>query len=386
MISIILMLVFAFLFITKTSEIFSRAVFILMWFLGILFVYLERIIWKKVLKKKMTRVEYLQNMIVITTRDRAEKTLFNMFHKEYRGFYIRGILLEEDEIKESDILGFKVLGKAEDIREILINEIVDEVFIDLPLNEIQSEKIRDDCKKMGITTHSNITDLLKDDKNMIVEKYAGHMVLTSTLKFAEPRQLFVKRVMDIVGGIIGLFLTFFLILVFGPIIYIQSPGPIFFSQERVGRNGRKFRIYKFRSMYLDAEKRKEELMSQNKMKGLMFKMDNDPRIIPIGHFMRKTSLDEFPQFWNVLKGDMSLVGTRPPTVDEYEKYEIHHKARLATKPGLTGMWQVSGRSDIVNFEEVVQLDMKYITEWNIGMDLRILFQTVKIVFTGKGSV
>lgn len=380
------MLVFAFLFITKTSEIFSRAVFILMWFLGILFVYLERIIWKKVLKKKMTRVEYLQNMIVITTRDRAEKTLFNMFHKEYRGFYIRGILLEEDEIKESDILGFKVLGKAEDIREILINEIVDEVFIDLPLNEIQSEKIRDDCKKMGITTHSNITDLLKDDKNMIVEKYAGHMVLTSTLKFAEPRQLFVKRVMDIVGGIIGLFLTFFLILVFGPIIYIQSPGPIFFSQERVGRNGRKFRIYKFRSMYLDAEKRKEELMSQNKMKGLMFKMDNDPRIIPIGHFMRKTSLDEFPQFWNVLKGDMSLVGTRPPTVDEYEKYEIHHKARLATKPGLTGMWQVSGRSDIVNFEEVVQLDMKYITEWNIGMDLRILFQTVKIVFTGKGSV
>ena len=386
MISIILMLVFAFLFITKTSEIFSRAVFILMWFLGILFVYLERIIWKKVLKKKMTRVEYLQNMIVITTRNRAEKTLFNMFHKEYRGFYIRGILLEEDEIKESDILGFKVLGKAEDIREILINEIVDEVFIDLPLNEIQSEKIRDDCKKMGITTHSNITDLLKDDKNIVVEKYAGHMVLTSTLKFAEPRQLFVKRVMDIAGGIIGLFLTFFLILVFGPIIYIQSPGPIFFSQERVGRNGRKFRIYKFRSMYLDAEKRKEELMSQNKMKGFMFKMDNDPRIIPIGHFMRKTSLDEFPQFWNVLKGDMSLVGTRPPTVDEYEKYEIHHKARLATKPGLTGMWQVSGRSDIVDFEEVVQLDMKYITEWNIGMDLRILFQTVKIVFTGKGSV
>ena len=239
---------------------------------------------------------------------------------------------------------------------------------------------------MGITTHSNITDLLKDDKNIVVEKYAGHMVLTSTLKFAEPRQLFVKRVMDIAGGIIGPFLTFFLILVFGPIIYIQSPGPIFFSQERVGRNGRKFRIYKFRSMYLDAEKRKEELMSQNKMKGFMFKMDNDPRIIPIGHFMRKTSLDEFPQFWNVLKGDMSLVGTRPPTVDEYEKYEIHHKARLATKPGLTGMWQVSGRSDIVDFEEVVQLDMKYITEWNIGMDLRILFQTVKIVFTGKGSV
>ena len=118
----------------------------------------------------------------------------------------------------------------------------------------------------------------------------------------------------------------------------------------------------------------------------MFKMDNDPRIIPIGRFMRKTSLDEFPQFFNILKGDMSLVGTRPPTVDEYVQYEMHHKVRLAAKPGLTGLWQVSGRSDIVDFEEVVALDKKYIEEWNIGMDLRILCQTVKVVFTGKGSV
>ena len=118
----------------------------------------------------------------------------------------------------------------------------------------------------------------------------------------------------------------------------------------------------------------------------MFKMDDDPRIIPIGRFMRKTSLDEFPQFWNVLRGDMSLVGTRPPTVDEYEQYEMHHRARLSAKPGLTGLWQVSGRSDIVDFEEVVALDKKYITEWNIGLDIRILFETVKTVITGKGSV
>lgn len=175
-------------------------------------------------------------------------------------------------------------------------------------------------------------------------------------------------------------------IIFGPIIYIQSPGPIFFSQERIGRNGRRFKIYKFRSMYPDAEERKKELMAQNKMQGLMFKMDNDPRIIPIGHFMRKTSLDEFPQFLNVLKGDMSLVGTRPPTVDEYEQYEMHHKARLAVKPGLTGMWQISGRSDIVDFEEVVRLDTKYISEWNIGLDIKILLQTVKTVLKREGSV
>ena len=184
----------------------------------------------------------------------------------------------------------------------------------------------------------------------------------------------------------GLCVTVVITIIFGPVIYIQSPGSIFFSQERIGRNGRRFKIYKFRSMYPDAEERKKELMAQNKMQGLMFKMDNDPRIIPIGHFMRKTSLDEFPQFWNVLKGDMSLVGTRPPTVDEYEQYEMHHKARLAVKPGLTGMWQISGRSDIVDFEEVVRLDTKYIENWNIALDLRILLKTVLVLIKREGSM
>ena len=180
-----------------------------------------------------------------------------------------------------------------------------------------------------------------------------------------------------------------------PAIYIKSPGPIFFSQYRVGKNGRKFKIYKFRSMYMDAEERKKELMKQNRVSdGLMFKMENDPRVIGsekgpgkgIGNFIRKTSLDEFPQFFNVLKGDMSLVGTRPPTVDEWEKYELHHRARLAIKPGLTGMWQVSGRSEITDFEEVVKLDTKYISEWSFMLDIKILFKTVLIVLGQKGSM
>ena len=146
---------------------------------------------------------------------------------------------------------------------------------------------------------------------------------------------------------------------------------------------------------MDAEERKKELMKQNEMKGLMFKMENDPRIIGsgadgskhgLGWFIRKTSLDEFPQFFNVLKGDMSLVGTRPPTVDEWEKYELHHRARLAIKPGLTGMWQVSGRSEITDFEEVVKLDTKYISEWSFMLDIKILFKTVLIVLGQKGSM
>lgn len=136
---------------------------------------------------------------------------------------------------------------------------------------------------------------------------------------------------------------------------------------------------------MDAEERKKELMDQNEMEGLMFKMKDDPRIFPFGHFLRKSSIDELPQFINVLKGEMSLVGTRPPTVDEYEKYEMGHKKRLSIKPGLTGMWQVSGRSNITDFEEVVKLDTKYILEWNLGLDLKILLKTVLVVLGKEGS-
>ena len=205
--------------------------------------------------------------------------------------------------------------------------------------------------------------------------------------------------MDIVGGLVGCVLTAIIFVFVAPAIYIQSPGPIFFSQERVGKNGKKFKIYKFRSMYLDAEERKKELMAQNRVKdGMMFKLDFDTRVIGnkilpdgthktgIGNFLRVTSLDEFPQFYNVLKGDMSLVGTRPPTLDEWVKYELHHRTRMAIKPGITGMWQVSGRSKITDFEEIVKLDTQYITKWSIGLDIKILLKTVLAVVKRDGSM
>ena len=166
---------------------------------------------------------------------------------------------------------------------------------------------------------------------------------------------------------------------------LESPGPLFFRQKRVGLNGRTFYICKLRSMYMDAEQRKKDLMAQNKMQGLMFKMDDDPRITKVGKFIRRTSIDELPQFWNILKGDMSLVGTRPPTLDEYEQYDSHHKRRLSMKPGLTGLWQVSGRSNIQNFEEVVKLDVAYIDNWSLGLDIRILVKTIGVVFRRTGA-
>ena len=226
-----------------------------------------------------------------------------------------------------------------------------------------------------------------DSSNQIVEKLEGYTVLSTSINMVSAGQLIFKRTMDICGGLVGMLLTGIIFIFVAPIIYIKSPGPIFFKQVRIGKNGKKFNIYKFRSMYMDAEERKKELMAQNDIKdGMMFKMDNDPRIIKgIGNFIRDYSLDEFPQFWNVLIGDMSLVGTRPPTVDEWEKYEMHHRSRLAFKPGLTGMWQVSGRSNITDFEEVVRLDTEYIKKWSPGLDIMILFKTVAVVLGKVGS-
>ena len=168
-------------------------------------------------------------------------------------------------------------------------------------------------------------------------------------------------------------------------IKLESRGPVIFKQERIGKNGRHFTMYKFRSMYPDAEKRLADLMAENEVKGLMFKMEKDPRVTRVGRFLRKTSIDELPQFWNILKGDMSLVGTRPPTINEFEQYNAHYRRRLSITPGLTGMWQVSGRSDIKDFDEVVRLDLEYIDQWSLRLDFKLLLQTIGVVLFGRGS-
>ena len=264
---------------------------------------------------------------------------------------------------------------------------MDEALFSIPTELALPDKMIKNFGIMGITIHIKLARVADDSSNQIVEKLEGYTVLSTSINMVSAGQLIFKRTMDICGGLVGMLLTGIIFVFVAPIIYIKSPGPIFFKQVRIGKNGKKFNIYKFRSMYMDAEERKKELMAQNDIKdGMMFKMDNDPRIIKgIGNFIRDYSLDEFPQFWNVLIGDMSLVGTRPPTVEEWEKYEMHHRSRLAFKPGLTGMWQVSGRSNITDFEEVVRLDTEYIKKWSPGLDIMILFKTVAVVLGKVGS-
>jgi anti-anti-sigma factor len=190
----------------------------------------------------------------------------------------------------------------------------------------------------------------------------------------------VKRLLDIVGSIVGLGITAIVFLPIVIAIKLDSPGPILFGQTRLGWMAKPFKIWKFRSMYIDAEERKKELLAQNQQSDAKtFKMENDPRITRVGRFLRKTSLDELPQFWNVLKGEMSLVGTRPPTPNEVDIYEVPEWQRLDVKPGMTGEWQVNGRSSIRNFEDIIQMDLRYQKNWSLAYDLQLIIKTILVV-------
>jgi len=210
--------------------------------------------------------------------------------------------------------------------------------------------------------------------------------VSPSLDYQEKKSyLALKRLMDIFGSIIGLLITSIVFLFVSLAIKIEDPkGPVFFSQTRVGKNGKEFKMYKFRSMVTDAEARLESLLKHNETTGAMFKMKDDPRITRVGKFIRKTSIDELPQIWNVLKGDMSLVGPRPPLLREVAEYNDYDKQRLLVVPGCTGLWQVSGRSNI-GFKEMVELDLKYIKKQSIFYDIKIIFKTVIILFHDKNA-
>jgi lipopolysaccharide/colanic/teichoic acid biosynthesis glycosyltransferase len=192
-----------------------------------------------------------------------------------------------------------------------------------------------------------------------------------------------KRFIDILGAIVGLVVTAILFIPIAIATKTTNPGPVFYSQIRCGTNGNTFRIWKFRSMVVDADKIKH--LVQNQANGHIFKSVDDPRVTPIGKFLRRTSLDEFPQFWNVLMGDMSLVGTRPPTPDEVMHYAPHHWERLKVKPGMTGEWQVNGRSSIKDFETIVKMDIDYQSKWSISYDLMLIFKTIWVVVNKRGA-
>ena len=381
-------------FLMKETMNLSRFVVFVSWGLGIIFCYGARIGIKTYAIRRLTSDKHQAKMLVVTTKDRVVGCMAQILSKKIRDYRVVCIAFPEEERSEEHTKEKIDLIYGDDgFWEYVRTHVVDEVYID---TFHDAESLNDMVEKllaMGITTHISMNFLPEELPNQFVERVGSTHVITTSIKTARTWEIAAKRAMDIAGGLVGIVLTGIAYIFVAPIIKKQSPGPVFFKQERMGRNGRTFYIYKFRSMYMDAEERKKELMKHNEMQGAMFKMENDPRIIGseagpgkgIGNFIRKTSIDELPQFWNILKGEMSLVGTRPPTKAEYEEYELHHKIRLSMKPGLTGMWQTSGRSEITDFEEIVRLDAKYIENWNLWLDIKLIFKTVLVVLERKGS-
>ena len=389
-----------YLFSAHTAVIYSR---LLVYYTTVIFAVFDvavRMAYKKILIRSLKNNANLNNrgrrLLIITDRDRAEEIVKEIRSDMLEPFCIQGLVLKDD-ARTQEAAGIPVVATMESAASYICREWIDEVLVYLPQSASVSKEFLKECAEMGITVHIAINSINVNNSKEFIEQIGRHTVLTTAYSYIEPYQAFIKRAMDIVGGLIGSVPTIVIGIFIGPIIYLNSPGPIIFKQKRVGKNGKQFNVLKFRSMYLDAEDRKKDLETENRVTdGRMFKMEFDPRVIGnrilpdgtkktgIGEFIRRTSLDEFPQFFNILVGDMSLVGTRPPTLDEWEKYEYHHRARLSIKPGLTGLWQVSGRSEITDFEEVVKLDTKYILGFRLSLDLRILLKTIVVVFKRKG--
>lgn len=338
-----------------------------------------KVFWIKVIKKKARNSinSGSKSLLIVTTKDYIKDLELDIKNNNFEYFRINGICLLDCEEKV-DISDYNVVCGKDNLLKYCCNNWIDSIFFDMDYEQIPKE-ILNSLAISGITVHLRLMKVEAfEGQDQKVEKVLNYPVLTSTIKDRTNFENFAKRAMDIAGGIVGCLFMVLITILIGPIIFIKSPGPIFYKQKRIGKNGKQFNMYKFRSMVMNADALKKDLMAQNQVKdGFMFKIKNDPRIIPgIGNFIRKTSLDEFPQFINVLKGDMSLVGTRPPTVDEWNKYELRHRIRMAIKPGITGMWQVSGRNKITDFNDVIKLDSYYINNWSLSLDISILFKTV----------
>ena len=289
-------------------------------------------------------------------------------------------------VSDDNIPGEGYIGYIKDLEHIIRTFNVDQIYFMIKDDDFGfAKQYIDMCAEMGVTVKL-IMDLYKnDDSKSYVGAIGTYPVLTYHCISLNATEKAIKRLIDILGSIVGIILFSPIMLVAAIAVKVTSKGPVIFKQTRVGMNGRLFKIYKFRTMYESAEDMKKQLMEQNEVDGFMFKMQDDPRITSVGKFLRKTSIDEFPQFFNVFFGDMSLVGTRPPTIDEVSQYETSHWKRICTKPGITGLWQVSGRSKITSFEEIVALDVKYINNWSVFQDIKIMLKTVKVLLKRDGA-
>lgn len=377
----------SFLFITKIHSI-SRLQIVYIFSLATIFISIEKIFLVEYFRHQRKKGINTRNFLIVGTGKRAERFI-NMI-KQHSDWGIKAIGFVDDDISKisgGTIYGYKVLGTLDDIPSILHNNVIDEVLFVVPrawLSKI--EKIILYVSEVEGIKVSVAIDLFDHHLSKIKYSFLGTLpLLTFNRTPDELIQLLIKRLFDLFFSFIAIIVLSPVFLITAIIVKVSSKGPVFFRQQRCSLNGRRFTVYKFRTMVVDAEAKLKELLLFNEMQGPAFKMENDPRVTKLGKFLRKSSIDELPQFWNVFKGDMSFVGPRPPMPAEVDKYEPWQRRRLTMRPGITCLWQAFGRNKINNFDEWMKLDLEYIDNWSLWFDFKILLKTIPIVLFGTGA-
>lgn len=365
----------AILYFTKSGY-YSRMLCLLFFFFALFLIVCEKLIIAYFKRILISKGFYSTHVLIIGGGPKLEKITRAVKEQKGRGIHI---------IDTVNISNCELDSLDEEMR----NQVIDEVYISFSRDTQHKTDFEDLLllfEKYGKTVRFviNLDEAVSYSK--IDFSHTGNIpTLVFHTKTLDADQLFIKRSIDIVGSLIGLLFTGLLFPFITIAIKLESRGPVLFAHKRVGMNGRLFTAYKFRSMYENANEQKKELMERNERSGPIFKIKNDPRITTAGKLLRKASIDECPQFWNVLKGEMSLVGTRPPSCDEVECYEGWHYRRVSIKPGITGLWQVNGRGVVRDFNEVVKLDLEYIDNWSLWTDLKIIAKTIWVVLQCSGE-
>ncbi|MFA5146598.1 MAG: sugar transferase [Candidatus Omnitrophota bacterium] len=363
----------------------SRAFFVIFLALSSLAILTEKIVIFSIMHYVRRQGYNYRRFIVVGTGKRAARFIERIRHHPEWGLRIEGIVDYEKEHVGREVEGVKVIGTLEDLQRILHDNPIDEVVFIVPravLSRIEGSVYICETEGVKATIAVDLFDV-RVARSRLTE-LEGVPLITFETTFAEEWQLFIKRAVDIIASGIGIIALSPLFLVTALLIKMTSPGPVFYRQKRVGQNGRRFVLYKFRSMYEGAHEKLSELMAMNVMKGPVFKMKDDPRVTPLGRLLRKLSIDELPQLFNVFMGQMSLVGPRPPLAKEVAQYEPWQRRRLSMRPGITCIWQISGRNNI-DFEDWMRLDLEYIDNWSLWLDFKILVKTIPVVLFGIGA-
>jgi exopolysaccharide biosynthesis polyprenyl glycosylphosphotransferase len=380
------------MYIFKITDV-SRLLIFLFYITDLIVLNLARWLIDRLVASKRRNGYFQRHILILGSRTAAQELI--QLVKNQKGSIIKivgCIELNREDVGKTVSCEVKVIGTLDDLRDILLNQVIDEVLITMPLNEIKnSEWYLSFINTFGITVriipywYIRKFMTIHAFHSVKVEQFLSEPALIISRIQKNQDALAIKSIMDYVLALFALIITSPLFVILPCLIKLFSPGPVFYKQIRSGQDGRKFPLFKFRSMAMGAEEQQYTLIELNEADGPAFKMKNDPRIIPyVGKFLRKFGLDELPQFINVIRGEMSIVGPRPPTPAEVEKYELWQRRRLSMKPGITCIWQVQpGRNDIT-FHQWMDMDMDYIDHWSLGLDIALIFKTIPAILLGSG--